>query len=119
MGFFREELKEKCPLVFEHIFETLARQGCDWIYSFPDVYLVSFDRGEDATPNDPAKYDPGKAMKVQMEQEQQKAEVEKLQAKLEEERESAMEKAQFSPPPVVVRAYRKVYGRLPEGFPGA
>ncbi len=117
MGFWREEAKANCLPVFKHIFETLHEHGCDWIYSFPSMHLISFDKGDDR-PDDPATYDPAKSMEAELEKENRQADVEKFQAELDDIRETEMEKARYSPPPPVVEAYREVFGRLPEGFPG-
>ncbi|HFA49807.1 MAG TPA: hypothetical protein ENJ95_12430 [Bacteroidetes bacterium] len=116
MGFWYEEDRVKCFPVFIHIFEILKSEGLDWVYSFPGVYIVDFEKGDNA-PDDPANYNPNKAMAGTIEKEERTKKFEQLKADLEKTREAEMEEARYKAPPVAVQAYRKVFGRLPEGFP--
>lgn len=116
-GVFTHERADTTP-VFQLLFKRLRALGCDWEYSFPRIGIVDFSGlREDAPPGDPAQYDPGKAMQQEMEREKRQRDTDRLRSELDEAYEKEFEEAKFKPPPPAVRAYRLVYGRLPEGFP--
>lgn len=83
--------------VYEWIFRGLKEAGCDWIYAFPRIHLLHL--GDPALPerDDPA--------------------FRAFAASLERAHVEAVRKARELPLPAMVAAYRKVYGRLPEGWP--
>ena len=88
--------------VFTAIFRRLVAQGCDWRYTFPQVYLVDF--GDlDALP-----------LGERLERERQRAE---MDAMVEEGHREALEVAKNRPPPSTVAAYRRVFGHWPRGWP--
>ena len=115
MGLLHEEDRAKCSLIFSHIFEVLKQEGCDWRYSFPGMGIVSFAQPPQ-TDADPTTYDPAAAMQAEMEYETKQREIADLQARLDKEREEAMEAARYQPPPPVVQVYRDVFGKWPEGW---
>lgn len=106
--------------VYEWTFEKLKALGCDWIYHFPRMYLISFDKPEDGekeTLDDMTSYDPARSLEQEMEKKKQKDEAAKLRADLDDAYEKAVEEAKYQPLPRVVQAYKNVYGALPEGWP--
>lgn len=104
--------------VFQLLFERLKAQGCDWEYSFPRIGIVDFGAlREEAQPDDPTLYDPAKAMEQEMERAARQRETDRLRAQLDEAYEKELEEAKYKAPPPAVEAYRRVYGRLPDGFP--
>lgn len=88
--------------VYEWIFRGLKDAGCDWIYSFPRIQLLRL--GEPA-PADGSTDDDDAARE--------------FAASLDRAHEEAVRKARERPLPALVAAYRRVYGRLPEGWPHA
>ncbi|TAK34935.1 MAG: hypothetical protein EPO28_15390 [Saprospiraceae bacterium] len=106
--------------VFELLFQRLKEKGCDWTYSFPRIHLVDFSGLREADEKEnPAEYDPAAAMQKELERAEKRRESERLKRELDEAYEQAFEEAKYQPPPPEVAAYRKVFGRLPEGFPGS
>lgn len=102
--------------VYELIFQRLKEQRTDWVYSFPRLHLISFDHLKTDSPDAPATYDPNKALADEMERQQRQAANRKLQADFDRAAEEAMEEAQYKEPPMIIRAYRNVYGRFPKGW---
>lgn len=86
--------------VYEWIFRGLREAGCDWIYSFPRIHLLRL--------GDPAPADAGDS---------DDEAIREFAASLDRAHEDAVRKARHRPLPAVVAAYRRVYGRLPEGWP--
>lgn len=116
-GAFSFDRADTTP-VFELLFRRMKAIGLDWEYSFPRTMLLDLSGlREDEPSNDPAHYDARKAMEQQLEAEGNKAEVARLQEKLDEVYREEYESAKYKKPPPEVRAYRNVYGKLPEGFP--
>ena len=116
-GAFTFDRADTTP-VFELLFRRVRAAGCDWEYAFPRISLVDLSGlREDTQPDDPARYNPVKAMEQQMEAGQKKAEMNRLQEKLDESYREEYEAAKYKLPPPEVRAYRNIYGQLPQGFP--
>ena len=88
--------------VYGMIFRRLAAHGYDWTYTFPRLYVFTFDNADDAVP-----------LAERLERERQGAE---LHRSLEEGHREALEAAKDRPPPETVEAYRRVYGRPPNGW---
>lgn len=74
-------------------------------------------RQEEPSSDDPAHYDPAEAMAQQLEAERSRAELARFQEKLDEAYQEEYDSAKYKMPPPEVRAYRNVYGKLPDGFP--
>jgi len=102
--------------VYEWIFRRLYERDCDWHYTFPRLYLVSFDRPEDEA-DDPAAYDPSASVERDLEREEKEEGIEELREELDRMHREAVEEAQDEPPPLVVQAYETVFGHLPSGWP--
>jgi hypothetical protein len=103
--------------VYRLIFRRLRGEGCTWKYSFPRLHLVKFDKPADEGPEDFEAYDPSAAFAEQQEDDEREADVEKMQADLDEGYREAAEAAQDAEPPEIVRAFEAEYGELPEGWP--
>ena len=115
--FDRERLSDgECVAVFGRLFplgfagdDVVAEiapqgwEGYDWTYTFPRLYVFTFDNADDALP-----------LAERLERERQGAE---LHRSLEEGHREALEAAKDRPPPETVEAYRRVYGRPPNGWP--
>ena len=102
--------------VYELIFRRIKEQGCDWIYSFPRLHLISFDHLKEETPTDPAAYDPNKALAEDAGRQQRKEESRKLQEDFDRAAEEAMDEARYSGPPMIIRAYQAVFRQFPKGW---
>ena len=76
------------------IFTGLKDAGCDWIYSFPRLYLLRLDAHAACD-----------------------AEHDSLAEELDRAHEESVLEARSEPLPPTVAAYRTVFGRLPEGWP--
>jgi hypothetical protein len=118
MGTSLVEDDEPFRPVYEWIFRRLYERDCDWHYTFPRLYLVSFDRSEDA-PGDPAAYDPSASVERDLDREENEEEIEELREELDRMHREAVEKAQDEPPPLFVQAYETVFGEWPSGWPPA
>ena len=116
MGMSLVEDGEPFRPVYVWIFRCLYERDCDWHYTFPRLYLVSFDRPEDE-PDDPAAYDPSASVERDLEREAKEDEIEELREELDRMHREAVEKAQNEPLPLVVQAYETVFGHLPSGWP--
>ena len=99
---------------YKYIFTVLKQYNCNWRYSFPKLGLVSFNK-EEPEHNNPAEYSPLQAMREELAEE--KSEVNKLQEELNEIFDQDYENAKYEPLPLIVLAYKEVYGILPEGHP--
>jgi hypothetical protein len=117
MGTFIVQDRADLLPVYMWIFKHLRSLECDWIYSFPRIYAISFNKEDMETPSDPLEYDPNKALEEEFSKQEKKAEVDRLQQELEEAYQQEAEEAKYKPLPKTVQAYKNVYGRLPKGWP--
>ena len=83
--------------------------------SFPQLGVVRFEQPEAQL--DAVNYDPSEAIGRELKQREEDAECEKIQAKMDEVNRVSAEAAAKDEPPPIIRAYRRVYGRLPSGWP--
>lgn len=116
MGASRVEEGEPLRSVYEWIFRRLYERDCKWHYTFPRLYLLSFDR-EEEIPDDPAAYDPSASVERDLEHEENQEEIDELRQELDQMHRDAVEDAKEKPPPLVVQAYRSVFGEWPSGWP--
>ncbi|PAP78884.1 hypothetical protein B1759_15695 [Rubrivirga sp. SAORIC476] len=112
LGLFGDgELDERGSPFYVRVFERLRERGCDWRYAPPAIGLVRFDQpGEEA--DDPARYDPNAALAAQAERDEEEERLGEFARQLAEANAKAFERAAREPP-LVVRAYREVYGEWP------
>lgn len=104
--------------IYLWIFRNLKRLRCDWIYSFPRMHLISFDKtGEEEKHTDPLDYDPNKAVQEELEKQEQEKSMNRLREEFDEAYDEAVEEAKDKPLPKTVLAYKTIYGRLPKGWP--
>lgn len=102
--------------VYRWIFARLQAADCDWIYSFPRLYLIDF-RGARRQADDELAYDPSEAVAAELEEAEHRKERDALSRRLDEAHEEAVRHAREKPLPATVAAYRDVFGALPEGWP--
>jgi len=99
------------------IFRRLHALGADWIYCFPEMYLVELARVDNLdTPGD---YDVTESPARTLRAHRDRAEVEQPRGQLAAIHEQARQDALDQLPPDTVRGYRQVYGRDPRGWPPA
>jgi len=103
---------------YEHVFQVLKNEHCDWNYSFPRLYLIDFGNNNDAKENDNmADYSPGQALAKEMEEKERQKEVNELKEKFDASFNEEYEEAKYKPLPEVVQAYKNIFGVLPAGHP--
>ena len=103
--------------LYRWVFAGLRMAGCDWRYSFPRIYLVSF--AHDPEPADTLAYDPSAAVAAELDAADREREGAEMQQRLDAGYNDAVERAKRRPPPAIVQAYYSVYGRWPRGWPPA
>jgi len=108
--------------VYVMIFRRLKREGCNWRYVFPRLGLVDMRPLRDALEQDTgapewADYSPSKSFAKDQRRREEDAELEELQAELDEAYRRDVEAAHKRPPPPTVAAYRTVFGSNPHGWP--
>ena len=104
--------------VYELIFRRLKARRLDWVYHFPRLFAVSFRKPKEAG-DEPewAGYDPSAAFEADEAERQREEESAKLREQLDDGYREAVAAAQDQEPPATVKAYRAVYGHLPDGWP--
>jgi hypothetical protein len=115
MGLAFIEGRTDYGVVYEMVFRRLQKLDVDWIYRFPRLDFVRFEKPESLP--DSVNYDPSEAFGRELKKREDDAESEKMQAKLDEAYRASVEAAAKAEPPPIIRAYRRVYGRLPSGWP--
>jgi hypothetical protein len=104
--------------VYAMIFRRLKAVGADWVYHFPQIYLVELaSLRTDLEP--PASYSVSEGAAAELKAQQQRAELERTRAEFAAINTQAREDAMDDRPPATVGAYRQVYGRDPRGWPPA
>jgi hypothetical protein len=107
--------------VYQLIFGRLKRRGLDWVYHFPQIYLVDFRPMRDALDRegmpDWENYSPSEALAKESQDKQRDKEIAEFRDQLEEGRNEAIEEALRHRPPPTVLAYRNVHGHWPQGWP--
>jgi hypothetical protein len=96
---------------YARVFGRLRERGCDWRYAPPAIGLVRLDRSDEGA-DDPARYDPKAALAAEAERGEKEEQLAELARQFAEANEEAFERA-VREPPLVVRAYRGVYGVWP------
>ncbi len=110
--------------VYEMIFRRLFKRGMDWEYSFPRLRLVDLrplkkHLDEQAKGDEPefVGYDPSAAFEEEQEDQQRDEELAEMREKLDEGHREAVEAARDREPPATVKAYQKIFGDFPKGWP--
>jgi hypothetical protein len=98
---------------YHHVFTVLKEFHCQWKYSFPRLYLVDFSASKPPTDN-PVDYKPEQVVEEQLKKDES---INSFRNKLDKAHDEAYEEAKYKPLPPIVKAYKDVYGVLPEGHP--
>jgi hypothetical protein len=101
--------------VYRMIFERLKRLGFDWRYSFPRMGLVSFGSGQ--TPGDEVAYDPSKSFEREQKEKEREEQIQEMRENLRDAYNESVQEAKTMPPPETVKAYMRVFGKAPVGWP--
>ncbi len=104
--------------VYTTIFRRLKSLGADWAYHHPEIGLVDLAPLR-ADVELPSRYSPTEALAVERKAQEDRTGLERLRAELAEINARAREDAMDRPAPAVVRAYGRVYGHDPRGWPPA
>jgi hypothetical protein len=112
--------------VYEMIFRRLKARGLDWKYSFPRLHLVDMrhlkrrldeEKRLEAGQAEFEDYDPEASLAEEKADREHDAELAEMREKLDEGHREAVAAARDAEPPTTVRAYRRVYGDFPNGWP--
>jgi hypothetical protein len=103
--------------VYEMVFRRLRELDVDWIYRFPQIGVVRFNKPEE--PAEPSAYSPSEAFAKEIKQKEDEADFARIEAEMAAAYQASAEAASKQLPPPIVQAYHKVYGRLPSGWPPA
>lgn len=117
MGSFVMNRRADLTPVYEWIFRQLRERHCDWVYSFPRLYLIDMGQSGEEAEADPLAYDPNQAFEQELARQKDKQEAHALREQLHQAYEDELEAAKDKPLPTTVFAYLKVYGKLPKGWP--
>jgi hypothetical protein len=104
--------------VYAIIFRRLKAVGADCVYHFPELKLVQLTPVND-TDESGNEYSVPRAAVAELAAPQRHAEVERFRTEQREVSARVREDAMDWPPPAIVRAYRRVYGRGSRGWPPA
>lgn len=109
--------------IYALIFRRMRSANLDWRYHHPRLYLFDFshpvDDVEDAGGPEFERRDPSQSVARDIGRERDVAKMDQLRSSLEGDYRRSVEEAGRKPPPPIVRAYRSVHGRFPEGWPPA
>ena len=107
--------------VYELIFHRMQQLGLDWRYVHPRLMLVDLRPLHEALESEnipeAIRYDPTENYWHERKEAARDAEVADLRLNLDEAYKESVEEALHDPPPTTVRAYQRVYGRFPAGWP--
>jgi hypothetical protein len=106
---------------YELIFRRMQQLGLDWRYVHPRLMLVDLRPLEEALESESlpetVRYNPTENYRRERREAARDAEVAKLRRNLGEAYRESVTEARHDPPPATVRAYQRVYGRFPAGWP--
>lgn len=106
--------------VYELIFERMCHIGLSWRYVHPRLYAIDLgslsDLEKDDTP-EALRYDPTESFWRERQVGERQAEIAELQQSLDKTYRASIQNTCDSEPPATVRAYQRVYGRAPDGWP--
>ena len=102
--------------VYRMIFKRLRDAGYGWRYTFPRLQAIRLS-GPGNEPVDLASYDPSESFAREQEEAEREKENARLQEDLERVHRDALEEAKLQPPPPTVSAFRNVFDHWPEGWP--
>jgi hypothetical protein len=106
--------------VYELTFRRMRQIGLSWRYAHPRLYAIDLsslsDLGEADVP-ETLRYDPTENFWRERQRAERQTELAEFRQSLNEVYRSSIQNACDGPPPATVRAYQRVYGRDPDGWP--
>ena len=96
--------------LYVYFFRKLKGQECTWRYSPPAIYLIDFSKEEQG--DNLQNYNPATSVLTDLHDEEEQAKKGDFRKSLEEHNEEMREKV-VNDPPLVVLAYKQVYGEMP------
>ena len=103
---------------YEFVFLKLKEFRCDWHYFFPRLFLIDTKKVFDSSETqDYSNYQPESAVIKELGLSEEDQETKKLQEELDKTYEEEYEEAKYKPLNKIVKAYKNVYGVLPNGHP--
>lgn len=103
---------------YEFIFNNLKEFNCDWNYSFPRLLLIDPKKVFGSAVDDEFKnYDPEQAMLKEIELSAENKVMNKFKDELDKAYLEKYEEAKYIPLTSIIKAYKNVYGVLPNGHP--
>jgi hypothetical protein len=107
--------------VYKLIFRRMQELGLDWRYAHPRLMLVDFRPLHEALESEnlpeAVRYDPTENYWRERREAAHDADVADLRRSLYEAYKESVAEARHDSPPATVRAYQRVYGRFPAGWP--
>ena len=107
--------------VYELIFRRMQQLGLDWRYVHPQLMLVDLRLPHEVLESEnipeAVRYDPTENYWRERREAVRDDEVADLRRNLDEDYRESVEEARRDPPPATVRAYQRVYGSFPAGWP--
>lgn len=118
MGTIWIDLRADLFPFYQFVFSKLKEFNCYWNYSFPRLYLIDPKKGFGSTEEDDSiDYNPEQAMIREIELIEEQKEMKKLEENLDKSYLEEYEEAKYKPLESIVKAYKNIYGILPNGHP--
>lgn len=103
---------------YEYIFNKLRQLKCEWIYTYPRLYLLDLSKvNSNMTSQDAEKYDPAESVLQEIEAAKKSKKLEDIRQELDDAYREGYEAAKYKPLEPLVKAYKNIYGKLPDGHP--
>lgn len=106
--------------VYELIFRRMRHIGLSWRYAHPRLYAIDLgslsNMAEDDVP-EALRYDPTESFWRERQLAERQTELAEFRQNLDEAYRASIQNACDGPPPATVRAYQRVYGHDPDGWP--
>ncbi|WHZ25446.1 MAG: hypothetical protein OJF51_000241 [Nitrospira sp.] len=106
--------------IYELIFRRMREIGLSWRYAQPRLYAIDLSSlphlAEDEVP-EALRYDPTESFWRERQLAERQTERAEFQQSLDDAYHASIQNVCDGPPPATVRAYQRVYGRAPNGWP--
>jgi hypothetical protein len=106
--------------IYELIFRRMRQIGLSWRYAHPRLYAIDLSSLPNPAEDDVSKtlrYDPTESFWRERQLAESQTTLAGFRQSLDEAYRASIQNACESPPPATVRAYQRVYGRNPDGWP--
>jgi hypothetical protein len=106
--------------IYELIFRRMLHIGLSWRYVHPRLYAIDLSSLSDLAGGDASealRYDPTESFWRERQLAERQTELAEFRQSLDEAYRASIQNVCDGPPPVTVRAYQRVYGHDPDGWP--